>query len=96
MTLITHFHQMLRLRMSGPTPLPPLLPPYAFKAWPGAAVLLPLLCYILLYKNLNPHCSVSKASGFEMDSHASVFFRASFSFHHPIANDPGDVWSPVQ
>lgn len=61
----------------------------------GPLYLLPLLCYILLYKNSNPHWSVSKAAGFEMYSQASVFFKASFSFHHSIANDPGDVWTPV-
>jgi len=62
----------------------------------GQLYLLPLLCYILVYKNLNPQCSVSKATGFQMDSQASVFFRAAFSFHHPIAYDPGAVWTPVQ
>ena len=62
----------------------------------GQVYLLPLLCYILLYKNLNPHHSVSKTAGVEMDSQASDFFRASFSFHHRIANDPGPVWIPVR
>ena len=81
--------------MKGPTPLnsPPHMPS-RHGQW--QLYLLALLCYIFLYKNLNPHCSVGKAAGFEMDSHASFFFRASFSFCHPIANDPGAVWTPVR
>ena len=96
MTLITHFLQVLKLRMKGPTPLNSPPPNMPSRNGQGQLYLLALLCYIFLCKNLNSRCSVSKAAGFEMDSHASVFFRASFSFHHPIANDPGAVWTPVQ
>ena len=96
MKLITHFHQLLSFKYEWTytsTPPPSHMPS---RHRQGQLYLLPLLCCILLYKNLNPHCSVSKAAGFEMDNQGSVFFRAAYSFLHPVANDPGAVWSPVQ